>query len=84
VGDTKEIGKITHFFDKIMVAAIKLSGDLRIGDTITIKGETTNFEQPIESIQINRVDVENAGPGDEIGIKVNYKVRSNDAIYLKT
>ncbi len=76
-----KIGTVSHFFDKASVAAIKLEGNLKVGDTIHIKGATTDFTQPVESMQINKKDVQEAGPGDEIGIKVGDKVRANDEIF---
>jgi putative protease len=81
--ELKEIGKITHFFDKIMVAAIELSEEVKVGDTIVIKGETTNFEQKLDSMQVDKQDIQQAKPGDDIGIKVKNKVRVNDKVYKK-
>lgn len=78
----KEIGKVETFFSHVEVAAIKLSGKLKIGDRIHIKGHTTDIEQLIDSMQINRKEVKEAKKGDEIGIKVNDRVRPNDAVFL--
>jgi len=78
----KEIGKVSSFFSHVGVAAIKLSGKLKIGDKVQIKGHTTDFEVPIDSIQIERKDVKSAKKGDHIGIKVPEKVRPNDTVYL--
>ena len=78
----KKIGKITHFFDHILVGAIKLEDTLKIGDKILIKGRTTNIEQTIESMQINNQKVDVAKKGDEIGLKIKYKVRANDEVFL--
>jgi len=75
------IGNVESYFSKIGVAAIKLSGDLKVGDKIKIKGHTTDFEQKVDSMQIDREDVEEASDGDEIGIKVKDRVRPNDKIY---
>lgn len=80
--DEKEIGVITHFFANIGVGVIKLSGNLKIGDKIHITGETTNFEQILESMQVDRKDVEDAKPGDDIGVKFKDRVRANDKVYL--
>lgn len=79
--EKKEIGKIIHFFGKIMVAAIKLSDSLKVGDKISIEGAHTNFEQTIESMQIENSPVEEAGAGDDIGIKVKDRVREGDMVY---
>ena len=78
----KEIGKVSSYFSKVGVAAIKLSGKLKIGDKAHIKGHTTDFEVPIDSIQIERKDVKSAKKGDHIGIKVPEKVRPNDTVFL--
>ena len=78
----KEIGKVSSYFSKVGVAAIKLSGKLKIGDKVHIKGHTTDFEVPIDSIQIERKDVKSAKKGDHIGIKVPEKVRPNDTVFL--
>ncbi len=77
----KEIGRVTHYFSSIGVAAIKLNDSLKVGDKIRIKGATTDFEQTIESMQIDKTSITGAKPGDEIGIKVKEKVRGNDAVY---
>ncbi len=78
----KQIGKVSSYFSHVEVAAIKLSGALKVGDKIHIKGHTSDFEQKVDSMQINRKDVEKAKKGDEIGIKVKEKVRPNDVVYL--
>ena len=78
----KQIGKVMSYFSHVEVAAIKLSGKLKVGDRIHIKGHTTDFEQEIKSMQINREDVEEAKKGDEIGVEAKEKVRPNDAVYL--
>ena len=77
----KEIGEVEHFFTDIRVAAIKLKDSLNVGDKIKIKGATTDFEQKIDSIQIDKENVEKAGNGDEIGIKVINRVREGDIVY---
>ncbi len=78
----KEIGKISSYFSHVSVAAIKLSGKLKIGSKIHIKGTTTDFEQEVDSIQIDKKDVSEAKKGDHIGIKVSEKVRPNDKVFL--
>jgi len=76
------IGKITHYFDKIEVGIIEISkGSLAVGDEIHIKGTTTDFEQPVESIQIEHEQVEKAKKGDAIGLKVKDKVREGDEVF---
>lgn len=78
----KPIGKITHFFGKIKVAVIKLSSPIKKGDTIIILGgEDTDFEQKIDSMQIDFKNVKTAKKGKSIGIKVKKKVREGYKIY---
>lgn len=81
--DKKEqlIGKITHYFGKIEVGIIELTKPLVVGDTIHIKGGTTDFEQKVDSIQIEHENVEKAKKGDAIGLKVKEKVREGDEVY---
>ncbi|MBS3146010.1 translation elongation factor-like protein [Candidatus Woesearchaeota archaeon] len=77
-----KIGIVFSYFSKAGVAAIKLTdGGLKVGDTIHIKGNTTDFSQKVESIQIEHEILKEAEHGQDIGIKVNEKVRSNDIIY---
>ena len=78
----KEIGKIFSYFSHIGVAAIKIKSPLKVGDKIHIKGHTTDFEQTVESMQIEHKEVEKAKKGDDLGIKVKDRVRPNDKIYL--
>lgn len=76
------IGEVTHFFPHVKAGVIKLKKDtLSTGDTIYIKGHTTDFEQKIKSMQINHVPVEKASQGQEIGLKVKSKVRHGDKVY---
>lgn len=78
----KEIGKVSSYFSNVGVAAIKLSGNLKVGEKVHIKGHTTNFEVKVGSIQIERESVKEAKKGDHIGIKVHEKVRPNDDVFL--
>lgn len=82
MADEKEIGQVSSYFSNVGVAAIKLSKGLKTGDKIHIKGHTTDFETSVDSIEIDREEVEKAGKGDHIGIKVPEKVRPNDVVYL--
>lgn len=80
--EEKEIGEVSSFFSHVGVAAIKLSDKLKIGDKIHIKGHTTDFEEVVKEIQIERESLKEAKKGDHIGIKVKDKVRPNDKVYL--
>jgi translation elongation factor EF-1alpha len=79
-----EIGRVTDFFAKPVAAGIELSGTLRIGDRIHIKGSTTDMELTVESMQVERVDIANGKPGDLVGIKVPDRVRRGDTVYKVT
>lgn len=78
------IGKVVDYYGKIGVAAIELTGNLKVGDKIHIKGHTTDFEQIVDSIQIDRKPVPEAKAGDSIGIKVNEYCRGKDSVYKIT
>jgi putative protease len=78
----EKIGIVEHFFTNVSVAAIKITnGDLKIGDTIHIVGTITDLKQKINSMQIDRVPVKSVKTGDDVGIKVNDKVREHDVVY---
>ncbi|MEM3091450.1 MAG: translation elongation factor-like protein, partial [Candidatus Pacearchaeota archaeon] len=70
----KEIGRVSGYFSHVGVAAIKLSGNLKVGDKIRIKGHTTNLELPVKSMQIEHKEVKAAKKGDHVGVKVPEKV----------
>jgi len=78
-----EVGRVTHFFSKISVAVIELKAPLAVGDTIAIKGPTTDFEQAVESMQIEHQNVQKATAGQSIGLKVTQRVRETDMVYKK-
>jgi len=81
----EKIGRVIHYYTRLGVAAIELTdGNLRIGDRIHIQGHTTNFEQQIESMQIEHKDVAEAKKGDSVGIKVKEHVREQDTVYKVT
>ena len=78
----EQIGRISHYFGKIQVAAIELTdGSLTVGDTIHIKGNTTDLTEQIKSIQIEHEQVQSAKKGDSIGVKVSNHVREHDLVY---
>jgi len=79
-----EIGKVTEFFAKPVVAGIQLSQALKVGEKIHIKGHTTDLSITVDSMQINRVNITEAKPGDVIGIKVPDRVRNGDIVYKVT
>ncbi|MBI2628776.1 translation elongation factor-like protein [Candidatus Pacearchaeota archaeon] len=79
---SKEIGKITHYFDNIGVAVIQLKGNLKVGDKIHVKGTTTDFTQEVDSMQVNHKPIQTAKKGDDVGMQVSERVRPNDKVFL--
>ena len=78
----QKVGEVMKFFSKPSVAAIKITeGMLKVGDRIKFKGHTTDFEDVIQSMQIENTTVQEAGAGAMIGIKVKDRVRENDLVY---
>jgi len=81
----KLIGKVTHFFNKINVAILEITdGELNVGDTIHIKGHTSDFKQVVNSMQIEHQSVQNAKKGDSIGLKVDSVAHEHDEVYKVT
>lgn len=79
-----EIGQVSDFFAKPVVAGITLTDTIKTGDKLHIKGHTTDLELTIESMQINNVNVTEGKAGDAIGIKVPDRVRHGDKVYKVT
>jgi len=79
-----EIGSVSDFFAKPVVAGIELTATLKMGDKIHIKGHTTDLELTVASVQINNVNVTEAKAGDAVGIKVGDRVRRGDKVYKIT
>lgn len=81
----KEIGFVEHFFGHLSVAAIKITdGPLKVGDTVHIKGHTTDFTEKIAAMEINHKAVEITNTGDDIGVKMVGKCREHDKVFLVT
>ncbi len=80
----EQIGKITHYFGKIDVGIIELTASFKVGDTIRIKGHSTDFTQTVTSMQIEHDDAQEAQAGDSIGIKVDRRVHEHDIVYKVT
>lgn len=78
------VGEVSDFFARPVVAGIELTGTIRVGDKIRIKGHTTDMEITLESMQVNNVNVTEAKAGDSIGIKVSGRVRRGDTAYKIT
>jgi translation elongation factor EF-1alpha len=75
------VGTVEQFFERINVVAIKLNGTLKVGDVIEIGDDEEAVRQRISSMQINRENVEEAGEGDSVGIKLNYRVAEGREVY---
>jgi len=82
MSETK-IGNVTHFFNELLVAAVKITDEeLHTGDTIHIKGHTSDFLQEVASMQVEHESVDVAKPGDTVGIAVDQYVREHDTVYI--
>jgi len=78
----ERIGIVTHYYGNVSVAVIKLeAASLRVGDTIHIRGHTSDFAQRVESLQIGHAPVNEVGPNDDFGLKVIAHVREHDVVY---
>ena len=77
------VGKVTHYYSRLGVAAIRLEAPLNIGDSVHLLGYTTDFDQTVESMEIDNGHVAASVAGDEIGIKVPQKVRVGDNVYFQ-
>jgi len=77
----KHIGQVTHYFKRIGVAVLDLSGGLQVGDVVHIQGRTTDFTQAVESMEIEHQKVQSVGPGADVALKVIEHVRKGDRVY---
>jgi putative protease len=81
----KRIGTVTHYYNHLHVAGVMITdSELRKGDTIHVKGHTSDFEQKVESMEIDHDAVEVAKPGDQIGLTVIEHAREHDTVYIVT
>ncbi|MBI4225953.1 hypothetical protein HY612_02465 [Candidatus Roizmanbacteria bacterium] len=81
--DTK-VGKITHYYNHLSVGIVKLTGQLIKGDSIKIVGHGREFKQTVNSMQLEHQPIQKAKKGQEIGLKVNQKVKEGDVVYKVT
>ena len=79
---SKKIGKVSHYFDQIGVAALTLTGSMTIGDNVKISGHGKELTQKVESMQIEKMPVEKAKKGDDVAIKVDQKVKEGDEVTI--
>ena len=83
MAEERSIGVVMQYFAKAEVAAIQITdGEIKVGDTLRIKGATTEFTQKIDSMQIDRASVSSAKAGQSVGIKVKERVREHDRVFL--
>ena len=82
--DGKKIGEVTHFYNGLCVAVIELSDTIQDGDDVHFLGGLTDFCQKVKSIQIEHEQVESAGKGEEIALKVDMRVRKGDKVFKLT
>ncbi len=75
------IGEVAHYFDHVSAAVLALTTQLQVGETIHIKGHTTDLVQQVESMQLDHADVQQAGPGEDVAILVSDRVREGDEVY---
>ena len=78
-----EVGRIKHFFSKISVAVVELTAPLVVGERILVKGPSTDFEQAVESMQIEHENIQRAEAGQSIGLKLAQRAKERDAVYKK-
>ena len=77
-----KIGKVTHYFDRLGVAVFEITdGELKVGDTVHVVGHTTNFTQPIDSMQVERQSIPSASAGQGVGVKVKSPARQHDEVF---
>jgi translation elongation factor EF-Tu-like GTPase len=77
----EQIGQVVDFFARPVVAAIQLAAPLKVGDTVHIKGHSTDVQTTIASMQVNNAQVQEAKAGDGVGVKVTDRVRKGDVVY---
>ena len=79
-----QVGHVTHYFSKISVAIVELTAPLAVGDRILVKGPATDFEQVVDSMQIEHNNIQRAEAGQSIGLKTAQHVKERDVVYKKT
>jgi putative protease len=75
-----KVGRVTHYYDNIGVAIVELSAALKVGDTIKFQGHGADFEQTVDSLQVNHESVDEASKGDVVGLKTDEKVREGTEV----
>ena len=75
------IGKVTHYFSHLSVAAVTLTAPLAVGERIHVRGHTTDLEQNVESMEVDHAAVTSAAPGDDVALKVVGHLRDHDLLF---
>lgn len=78
------VGRVEGFFAQPSVAIVELTAPIKLGDTVYIKGHTTDFQQTVESMQVDHAPVQEAAAGQSVGVKVNGRCRKHDVVYKLT
>ena len=81
MADKKPIGEVIHFYDKILVAIVKLNGVLKTGDTVKFKHADDEFTQTVDSMELEHKKISSAKKGAEIGLKVTQPVKEKTLLY---
>jgi len=81
MGNGERVGRVTHYFNKIGVAVLELSGTIRVGDRLHFLGKHTDFPQIVQSMQIEHQPAEQAEMGSDVAIKVDQRVRRDDSVF---
>ncbi len=82
--EEEQVGKIIHYYDKIGVGVVRLEGGLKAGDAIHVKGKVTDFEQTVESMQLEHESVKSGKKGQEVALKLNERAKEGDVVYQKS
>lgn len=77
----KEIGIVEHYFGHIPAVVIRLKEPLKLGETIHIKGHTTDMTVPVSELQLEHRSVNEGHPGESVGIRINQKCREHDKVF---
>jgi putative protease len=78
------IGRVAHYFSHLSVAAVTLTAQMKVGERIHIRGHTTDLVQDVGSLEVEHAQVESAGPGDDVAMKVDDHVRDHDLIFRES
>lgn len=78
----RPVGRISHYFGRIGVGAIKLTDTLRVGDTVRITGHTTDLTEVVQSMQLEHATIQEGVAGQEVAIKVSEHVREGDEVFV--